>query len=303
MIMSNGMTIDFIVPACNEAEGIAGTCQRLLTVMDDFNLHGHIIFIDDGSRDETWLILKDLAQKDLRIKLLRFSRNFGHQVAIVAGLAHSNADYNLILDADLQDPPELIERMLSLAGQGYEVVYGVRESREGETAMKKTTAKLFYRALNFFSPYPVPLDAGDFRLVSARARSLFLKANDAERLNREIWSWVGLKQIGIPYHRPARLFGKSKYNWKRMLKLAFDGFAASGSGPVIGLTVLAGVLLLLSVVFWICSATIYSAVTFSTALILLATSIAGFYIARLYAQVRRRPDYLISEIIGADHVR
>lgn len=295
--MTAHATIDLIVPAYNEAEGIARTCERLLGVLDEFALRGSLIFIDDGSTDETWSILKDLAQKDLRIKLVRFSRNFGHQLAIVAGLAHSRADYNLILDADLQDPPELLERMLSLAQKGYDVVYGVRESREGETAMKKATAKLFYRVLNFFTPYPVPLDAGDFRLISAKARNLFLQAEDHARLNREIWSWIGLKQIGFPYHRPARIFGKSKYNWRRMLKLAVDGFSAAGIAPVVGLTAVAGGMFLLSIVLLIFSAPLYSAVTFSAALVLLGISIVGLYVVRLYMQARRRPTYLISEII------
>jgi dolichol-phosphate mannosyltransferase len=295
--MPDHATIDLIVPAYNEAEGIARTCERLLGVLDEFALRGNIIFVDDGSTDETWEILKGCAQKDLRIKLVRFSRNFGHQVAIVAGLSHSTADYNLILDADLQDPPELLERMMSLAEKGYEVVYGVRESREGETAMKKATAKLFYRVLNYFAPYPIPLDAGDFRLISAKARNLFLQADDNARLNREIWSWIGLKQIGFSYHRPARIFGKSKYNWKRMLRLAFDGFSASGTAPILGLGGVAGVMLLLSVVFLIFGARLYSAVTFSAAVVLTAVSITGFYVARLYTQSRRRPNYLISEII------
>jgi glycosyltransferase involved in cell wall biosynthesis len=294
-------TIDFIVPAYNEAEGIGKTCERLLAVFDKLGLHGSIIFIDDGSDDDTWQILKTQAEKDLRIKLLRFSRNFGHQVAIVAGLTRSKADYNLILDSDLQDPPELVDRMMSLAKQGYDVVYGVRESRQGETAMKKMTAKLFYRLLNIFSPYSIPLDAGDFRLVSAKARSLFLQADETARLNREIWSWVGLKQIGFAYHRPSRVFGKSKYNWKRMLKLAFDGFAASGAAPVLAVAVAAGGLFLLSGLFLIFSAPVYSTVTFSSALVLAAIAIAGFYIARLYTQSRRRPDYLISEIIGTNN--
>ena len=206
----NQIKFDFIVPAYNEAEGIEETCARLISVLDEYAPDGEILFIDDGSTDNTWLVLKRLAEGNRRIKLLRFSRNFGHQAAITAGLAHSNADYSLILDADLQDPPELIEKMLPLVSEGYEVIYGVRSSRDGESKMKRMTASLFYRVINLFSSHSIPLDAGDFRLVSAKARELFLQTSDKARLNREIWAWVGLKQIGITYHRPARAFGTSK---------------------------------------------------------------------------------------------
>jgi glycosyltransferase involved in cell wall biosynthesis len=289
--------IDFIVPAYNEAEGIGQTCARLTGVLDKLSLDGNILIIDDGSTDNTWPVLKDLSRQDSRIKLLRFSRNFGHQAAITAGLAHSNADYNLILDADLQDPPELLEQMLPLAEKGYEVIYGVRATRAGESGLKKFTASLFYRVINLFSPYAIPLDAGDFRLVSARARELFLHASDKARLNREIWAWIGLKQIGLTYHRPARAFGTSKYNWNRMLKLALDGLTATDSGPIMLLAGLTILLLLASPILMIAAGTVAAALTFTAALLLAAIAIVGFYTVRLYAQSCRRPSYLIAETI------
>jgi dolichol-phosphate mannosyltransferase len=284
--------IDMIVPVFNEADGIQQTYSRLTSVIHKMNLSGSIIFIDDGSTDSTWQILKNIALNDHRVKLIRFSRNFGHQAAILAGLAHSSADYNLILDADLQDPPELLEQMLPLALKGYDVVYGVRETRAGETTMKKTTAGLFYRVINLFSAYKIPLDAGDFRLVSAQARSLFLKAHDKARLNREIWSWIGLSQIPIIYHRPARAFGKSKYNWLKMLKLAFDGLTGVGVGPIL-LTGAAAVLLWVVGFFMLFTAgSLVCAITFVAAVLQTALAIVGFYVARLYGQARRRPTYL-----------
>ena len=261
-------------------------------------MNGNILFVDDGSQDNTWTVLKEIAQKDQRVRLLRFSRNFGHQPALTAGLAHSNADYNFILDADLQDPPELLSQMMALAKEGYQVVYGVRSSREGETPAKKATANLFYQVVNWFSPFKIPLDAGDFRLVSARARELFLQAQDKARLNREIWSWIGLKQIGVHYHRPGRAFGKSKYNWQRMLRLAFDGLTATGTGPLLALAGGAAGLILLSLILLVCRRTIPAGLAFTAGLVLAGMAIVALYIGRLYHQARHRPTYLIAEIIS-----
>jgi dolichol-phosphate mannosyltransferase len=234
--------------------------------------------------------------------LIRFSRNFGQQPAITAGLAHSQAEYNLILDADLQDPPELLSEMLPLARQGYEVVYGVRVSREGETHAKKATANLFYQVINLFAPFSIPLDAGDFRLVTARARELFLQASDQSRLNREIWAWIGLRQIAVNYHRPARAFGRSKYNWSRMLKLAFDGLTSTGTGPLLTLAAGAVTLLVLSLLLLIFLKTVPAGLAFTSGLILAGMAIVGFYTGRMYYQLRKRPTYLISEIITSENI-
>ncbi len=290
--------IEFIVPAYNEGEGLHRTYERLAGVLTSSGLNGSILFIDDGSLDNTWAVLKEIAQKDQRVRLLRFSRNFGHQPALTAGLAHSDAEYNFILDADLQDPPELLGQMMALAKEGYEVVYGVRSSREGETAAKKSTANLFYQVMNWFSPFHIPPDVGDFRLVSARAREFFLQARDKARLNREIWSWIGLKQIGIHYHRPGRAFGKSKYNWKRMLRLAFDGLTATGTGPLLALAGGAVGLLLLSLILLLCRRSLPAGLAFTAGLVLTAMAVVALYTGRLYHQARHRPTYLIAEIIS-----
>jgi len=288
--------IEFIVPAYNEGEGLVRTYERLIEVLESSGLQGNIIFIDDGSRDNTWDVLTNLAQKDRRVRLIRFSRNFGHQPAITAGLVNSKAEYNLILDADLQDTPELLAEMLPLVKQGYDVVYGVRTSREGETPAKKMTANLFYQVINWFSSFSIPLDAGDFRLVPARAREFFLKASDQARLNREIWAWIGLKQIAINYHRPARAFGKSKYNWSRMLKLAFDGLTSTGTGPLLLLAAGSIFFLLLSLILILFYRTLPSGLALISAVMLAAMAITGFYVGRLYNQTRKRPTYLIGEV-------
>jgi polyisoprenyl-phosphate glycosyltransferase len=290
--------IEFIIPAYNEGEGIRQTYDRLKIVLEASGLNGTILFVDDGSRDNTWEVLTQIAQTEPRVRLLRFSRNFGHQPAITAGLAHSNADYNLILDADLQDPPELLGQMMTLAQQGYQVVYAVRSAREGETPAKKATANLFYKVINWFSPFAIPLDAGDFRLVSAQARQLFLQAGDKGRLNREIWSWIGLKQIGIPYLRPGRAFGKSKYNWKRMLRLAFDGLTATGTGPLLALAAAAGGLFFLSLLLVLFRQTLPAGMALTSGVVLAGMAIVGLYVGRLYHQARHRPTYLIAEIIS-----
>lgn len=290
-------SIDFIVPAFNEEDGIRQTSQKLIDLVDANGLDASIIFIDDGSSDGTWLVLSELARDDHRIKVLRFSRNFGHQAAITAGLSHSHADFSMIIDADLQDPPELLPKMLKIASQGYHIVYGIRTEREGESVAKKITAKMFYRVINFFLPFNMPCDAGDFRLVSAKAREAFLQTKEISRLNREIWAWTGLSQTGIEFERPPRLFGKTKYNYKRMLKLALDGITASGEGPLWTIKFLAYAMIMLSLIL-LFIAPLISAITFASALILDFIALIGIYVARLYRQSRNRPTYIVSEVIS-----
>ncbi len=282
--------LDFIIPAFNEEQTIELTYQRLTKIAENLRLFCNFIFIDDGSSDDTWSILSRLAENDKRIKALRFSRNFGHQAAITAGIEHSQADYSLIIDADLQDPPELAEEMLELAKAGYDIVYGIRTSRKGESFTKKFTAEIFYRTINLFLDFEMPRNVGDFRLVSARARQLFLNVPDKSRLNREIWSSIGLAQTGIEYERPARIAGESKYNFKRMLRLAFDGITSAGSKPLRPIIITACLLIIVSIAL-LFTTPILSAITFCGAILLIALWLTGIYIAKTYRNITNRPPY------------
>ncbi len=287
--------IDFIVPVFNEEQIINITYERLIAVASELKIDCNFIFIDDGSSDNTWKILSTFARKDERVKLIRFSRNFGHQIAITAGLAHSNANYSLIIDADLQDPPELVSDMLKMANSGYDIVYGVRTSRKGESLSKKFTANMFYRIINIFLDFTMPKNVGDFRLVSARARAIFLSISDKSRLNREIWAWTGLAQTGITYERPARIAGKSKYNFKRMLKLAFDGITSNNAKPLSIILLIASILFISSV-FLIFINQLAAAIILITSIILTSIWLMGNMLAKSYLAIRNRPSYIIDKI-------
>ncbi len=291
----NQTQLDFIIPAFNEEQIIEITYKRLVNVTENLNLSCNFIFIDDGSTDNTWTILASLAEKDKRIKLIKFSRNFGHQIAITAGLEHSQAKYSLIIDADLQDPPELVSEMLETAKSGYDIIYGVRITRQGESFTKKLTANIFYRTINLFLDFAMPQNVGDFRLVSDKARKLFLQIHDKARLNREIWAWIGLPQTAIKYERPARIAGKSKYNLIRMLKLAFDGITSSGDKPLL-IILLTAFLLMISGFILIFTNITASLIVISSAIILIFIWLAGTKIAQTYKIISDRPEYIIESI-------
>lgn len=293
-------SIDLVVPLYNEQETIERTYQRLAKLFGPLRnaaLEPAIIFVDDGSTDNSSAILRRIAQADNAVKVLMFSRNFGHQAAITAGLAHSNADFSVVLDADLQDPPELVTEMLELTQKGFDVVFGQRKRREGETAFKKITAALFYKLLNIFSTVPVPRNVGDFRLVTRRGRELFLQAPEKARLNRAIFAWAGLKQTHLLYDRPQRAAGETKYHLTRMCSLAMDGIANASGRPITLIGITATLFLVLSTLTACFGRLDLAGVLFSGSLVLYGLAICGVYIGRLYFNLRRRPSYLISQII------
>ncbi len=225
-------SVDFVIPCYNEESIIETTYERIRTVAKSLGLETKFIFIDDGSKDETWGKIKQISETDSRVCGIRFSRNFGHQRAVLAGLDYSKGDLSLILDADLQDPPELAKEMIKLAEQGYNVIYGIRRKREGESFLKKFTAKAFYFLINLLSPHKIPVEVGDFRLVDRRTRENFCKIRENFRLNREIWCRIRSKQTGLTFIREPRVSGKTKYNYRRMFGLAIDGIVATGTNPI-----------------------------------------------------------------------
>lgn len=225
--------VSVVIPMYYEEE-VANECyQRMKSVLTAIpNYEYEIVFINDGSKDKTLEILEEIAKEDKNVKVLSFSRNFGHQCAVTAGIKHVSGDAIVIIDADLQDPPELIPEMLKLWEQGYEVIYGKRKLREGESKFKLLTAKMFYQTLNALSDVDIPKDTGDFRLVDKKVVNVINELPEHNKFLRGLFSWVGFKQTPFEYERKERFAGETKYPLKKMLKLASDGIISFSTKPL-----------------------------------------------------------------------
>ena len=221
-----------VIPVYNEELVVAETYRRLKSVMEPLGELYELIFVNDGSRDGTSEILSVICESDSNVRLIEFSRNFGHQAAITAGMDYSCGKAVAIIDADLQDPPELIPKMIEKWQEGYDVVYGVRIQRQGETLFKKATSILFYRMLKRIAEVDMPLDTGDFRLIDRKVCDALKKVNEKNRYVRGLISWLGFRQTGIEYTRERRFAGKTKYPLKKMLRFAFDGIASFSYKPL-----------------------------------------------------------------------
>ena len=300
--------ISIVVPMYCEKD-VARECHRRLTqVMVENNIHYEIIFVNDGSTDNTLEILKDIASKDKRVKIVGFARNFGHQIAVTAGIDKANGDAVVVIDADLQDPPEVIPEMIRLWNEGYQVVYGQRKERKGETWFKLVTAKYFYRFLNKMTDVDIPLDTGDFRLMDRQVVDVFKNMPERNRFIRGMISWVGFKQTPLLYERDERFAGETKYPLKKMLKLAMDGILSFSFKPVkwieftgLGMMVMGFFMMLISFIFygirlvmpwWIGLLVILSGIH------LFAMGVLGEYIVRIYDESRNRPLYTVAEEIN-----
>lgn len=306
--------ISLIIPMYYEEEVAEQCYKRVKTVLDGLDNYDYeIICINDGSKDKTLEILERLAKNDDKLKVISFSRNFGHQAAVTAGLRNVTGDAIVIIDADLQDPPELIPDMLKLWEQGNEVIYGKRKTREGESHFKLFTAKMFYKILNSLSDVEIPKDTGDFRLVDRKVVDTINKLPEHNKFLRGLFSWVGYNQKEFDYERQERFAGKTKYPLKKMLKLAADGIISFSTKPlkILGMLgifcVIISVLLimyaLISYFFklnqlsagW---TSIMIAVTFFAGVQLISIWILSEYIARIYDESRGRPEYIIKNKIN-----
>ncbi|MBI9099493.1 MAG: glycosyltransferase family 2 protein [Spirochaetaceae bacterium] len=303
------MTISIIVPCYNEEEVINMTNTRLASVLDKMDLQSEIIYINDGSSDKTSSILSTFADEDSRIRVLSFSRNFGHQAAVSAGLQYCKGDAAIIIDADLQDPPELFPEMIRLWREGNEVVYGQRLSRKGESGFKKWSAKMFYRTINRLSDIKLPLDTGDFRLVDRIVIDAFNNLPERDKYIRGLFAWLGFRQTPISYNRDERAAGETKYPLKKMIKFASNGIIAFSRKPLEIALQMGIVTLLISL-----GLTVYTFISYflrpmtivpgwaSTLLVilflgsvqLLSTGVLGKYIGRIYDETKGRPEYIIS---------
>jgi dolichol-phosphate mannosyltransferase len=278
--------------------------------MDALDGDAEAILVDDGSRDRTYELMLEAASLDPRFRLIRLSRNFGHQIALTAGVDLAAGDAVIVLDADLQDPPEVILDLAARWRQGYDVVYAVREVREGETRFKRATASAFYRAFNRISEIEVPVDVGDFRLVDRRALDVFSQMRESNRFVRGMFSWIGLSQTGVPYHRHERFAGETKYPLRKMLRFGATGVISFSAAPlhaVLNLgffvSIVSFVILVWSVIVKVFGffnvpgwTSILVVVSFIGGIQLVVLGVIGEYIGDIHAEVKRRPLYVISEL-------
>jgi dolichol-phosphate mannosyltransferase len=309
--------LSVIVPCYNEEAVLAETHRRLTAVLDDLDdLDYEIVYVDDGSRDRTGYLLAALQASDEHVRVIRFSRNFGHQTAVTAGLEHATGDAVVLIDADLQDPPEVIPELVARWREGHHVAYGVRTERPGETRFKLATARAFYRILGRLSETEIPLDAGDFRLMDRRVVTALQSMPERDRFVRGMVAWVGFRQVAVPYRRAPRLAGESKYPLFRMLRFAIDGVTSFSVAPLHAATWIgfaSSALALVGVVYalvlrlftsnWVTGWTaLFIAVLFVGGTQLLALGVIGEYIGRIYAESKRRPLYLVQERLGFDRI-
>jgi dolichol-phosphate mannosyltransferase len=308
--MSQGKLISVVIPVFNEIDVIDACYQRLSGVMqaiDGFDYE--LVFIDDGSEDATHERLLEFHQLDPHLKVIRFSRNFGHQIAVTAGVDEAAGDAIVIIDADLQDPPEVIPEMVARWQEGYDVVYGVRKRRTGESRLKLLTAAAFYRLLRKFTNIEIPVDVGDFRLMSARAAAELRKLREKDRFVRGLVSWIGFRQIGIPYERDSRLAGETKYPFSKMFKFALDGITSFSSLPLKLASWLGYLASLLAFIYLISVfvqramgytiegwATIMVAMLFLGGVQMICIGIIGEYIGRIFNETKARHMYVIESI-------
>lgn len=308
--------ISIIVPMYMEQDVVNSCYDRLTTVLSSLKSYTYeLIFIDDGSTDETLSMLEEIANKDFKVKIISFSRNFGHQAAVTAGLKEANGDAIVIIDADLQDPPELIPDMLILWKQGYDIVYGKRKRRKGESAFKLFTAKVFYNTLNALSDVDIPKDTGDFKLVDRRVVDVVNAMPEHNKYLRGLFSWVGYKQKSIEYDRQERVAGKTKYTLSKMCKLASNGIIGFSSKPlkIVGglgvFSILVSVIVLIySLVSYFIGGPHLSAgwtsimviITFFSGIQLLSLWVIAEYIGKIYDESKARPQYIIDKKINID---
>ena len=307
--MTSPQTLTVVVAAYNEEAALPLLHARLAAVLDALPLTSRVLYIDDGSRDDTWRVLGGLADADPRVSLLRLSRNFGKELALTAGLDHVDSDAALVLDADGQDPPELLPAFIAKWCEGFDVVYGTRSARAGESWLKRATARAFYRVINRLSQTPIPSDTGDFRLMSRRALAALRTVRERQRFMKGLFAWVGFEQAAIVYERGPRLAGVSKFSYWRLWNLALEGITGFSTVPLRAATYLGLATALVAFAYgaWIITKTwlwgdavqgwptMMAVVLFLGGVQLVALGIIGEYLGRLYLEAKHRPLYLLRD--------
>lgn len=311
--MNEAPAISIVVPCFNEEEILPRTLERVHAAARAAGLTYEIIMVDDGSADRTWDIIAAEARRDARVRGVLLSRNFGHQMALTAGLERARGSDVLVIDADLQDPPELLGAMLAKRAEGFDVVYGQRRYRAGETWFKRASAGLFYRLIGYLAEVSIPPDTGDFRLMSRRAVDAFLLLPETSRFIRGMVAWIGYPQVAVPYDRQPRTAGRTKYSLGRMLRFSADAITGFSIRPLrVALLASAGLLgaalliTLWAVITWLCHGTAREWTSLIVTILLvggvqtLILGIIGEYIGRLFIEVKRRPLYLVREETSAE---
>jgi len=312
---AGGPRYSIVVPVFNEQAVLPVLLRRLDLMMGALDGVTETIFVDDGSSDCSAIILRAKAKDDPRYRFIGLSRNFGHQAAITAGMDAASGDAVIVMDADLQDPPEVVGQMIEKWQEGYEVVYGRRLSREGDSPFKKWTASLFYKLLGRLSSVDIPRDAGDFRLIDRKVLEAFCAMPEQERFVRGMFAWLGFRQTEVAFHRLPRLAGETKYPLFKMLRLAANGVIGFSDAPLrlaiwggFAVSAFAAIYAMYVGVEWLAGdrslvagwASTIIIVSFLSGINMIMTGIMGLYVGRIYAEVKRRPLYVVSEKTGFD---
>jgi dolichol-phosphate mannosyltransferase len=305
--------LSVVVPLYNEEEVLPETLVRLTAVLVGMGEPFEVIMVNDGSRDGTMRIARDACSADPRFKLISFSRNFGHQTAITAGMDYARGQAIVVIDADLQDPPEVIPQMAAKWREGYEVVYGRRLSRKGETVFKRLSARLYYRLLHKMTTVEIPVDVGDFRLIDEKVRDALLTVPEHNRYVRGLIAWLGFRQADVGFVREKRFAGVTKYPLSKMIRLAADGIASFSYKPLkagiaLGMALSGFALVLALFIFisrlfdWVFMepgyASIMCVMLFFFGVVLVMLGVIGEYIARIFEEVKGRPLYIVSDKVG-----
>ena len=307
-------TLSVVAPCFNEEGVLHELYRRISQVLDGSGETWELVLVNDGSRDRTPEIMRELHAQDDRVKVVDFARNFGHQIAVTAGMDYAQGDAVVLIDADLQDPPELILEMLAKWREGYEVVYAIRAERKGETWFKEFTAKMFYRIIYKITDIDIPMDTGDFRLMDRKVVNALKTMHEKHRFMRGMSVWVGFRQTGVKYVRAERYAGETKYPLKKMLKFAMDGITSFSYFPLQLATYIGFVAALLAVFGIIVTiilrlsgshaflgqATTLVSVLFLGGVQLICLGILGEYLGRIYDEVKGRPLYIVREALGFD---
>jgi dolichol-phosphate mannosyltransferase len=301
-----------VIPIFNEEAVLPLLLRRLDALMDALDGPAEAILVDDGSSDASPIVLEAKARADARYRFIRLSRNFGHQVAITTGMARASGRAVIVMDADLQDPPEVVLEMVAKWKQGVQIVYAERLTRDGESRFKRVTADLFYRLLGLLSEVDIPRNVGDFRLVDRKALDAFLAMPERDRFVRGMFAWVGFRQAVVTFHRPPRVAGETKYSLTKMLRLAISGVVSFSDAPLrlalwAGVTISSLAILygLWVIAMWMMNAdfargwsSLAVLVTFIGGANMLMTGVLGVYVGRIYSEVKRRPLYVVEREAG-----
>lgn len=305
--------ISVVVPVYNEAENLRPLRERLMPVLDRLTDRWEVVFVNDGSRDETLARLREVHAEDGRFRAVSLSRNFGKEIAIAAGIDHARGQAVVIMDADLQHPPATIADFVAKWREGYVMVYGQRTDRDGESAMKKAFARSFYRLFDAFGETPLPPGAGDFRLIDRKGIYALRAMGERARFSKGLYAWIGYPSVGVPFVVDDRLFGETKWSFRKLFRFAFDGIASFSTVPlkistylgfiISAISILTALYFLLRTLFFGTDLpgfpSIIVSVMFFSGIQLISLGVIGSYVGRIFAEVKRRPLYLVGERIGA----